>query len=346
MSILPTAPVAPVPPATSRIGRFYVTRELGRGSTATVYLGHDPIVDRDIAIKTFHANIAAAARKPTEQQLINEARAAGRLAHPHIVTIYEASSEGGTTYVAMEYLQGRELNKILNGGHRFSTDDVASIAWKIADALDHAHKNGVIHRDIKPANIFIVDDHQPKIVDFGIARAPNRIAEPSAHADQPVTLFRDNLLGTPNYMSPEQAMGRDVDSRTDIYSLGAVMYEMLTGRTPFHSKGTEQLLEMIAYKAPPAPHEIDPSIPMTLSQVTMRAMSKRPEKRYQQAEDMVLELKRYLTRERRARQRKPESSTVRGPAPGKPSGNRHAGLWILGCAASALLVVAYLLWRH
>lgn len=299
-------------PAISRIGRFYITRELGRGSIGTVYLAHDPVIDRDVAIKTFGTKPTPLEKKQQEQQFINEARAAGRLSHPNIVTIHDASSEGGITYIVMEYLQGRELNKLLDKEHRFSFDDIGSIIWKIADALDHAHKNGVIHRDIKPANIFMIGDHQPKIVDFGIARAPHRVSDQPAHVDQPYTLFHNNLLGTPNYMSPEQALGRDVDERTDIYSLGAVMYEMLAGRKPFHSTGTDQLLQLIAYKAPPAPHAINPTMPLVLSQIAMKAMSKRPEKRYQTAADMALDLKRYLSRERRARRRKEKSGSADG----------------------------------
>jgi serine/threonine-protein kinase len=201
----------------------------------------------------------------------------------------------------MEYLQGRELSKVLVQGHRFQPDEVASIIWKLADALEHAHQNGVVHRDVKPANIFMLKDDQPKLVDFGIARAPNRVPDDPANADDPYTLFQNNLLGTPNYMSPEQAMGKPVDSRTDIYSLGAVMYEMLLGRKPFQTDDPDTLLQHIAYKAPTAPHDIDPDIPGVLSRIVMKAMSKRPEKRYQTAEKMALDIKRYLVRARSAR---------------------------------------------
>ncbi|HJV76298.1 MAG TPA: serine/threonine-protein kinase [Noviherbaspirillum sp.] len=289
--------------AVKRIGRFYLTRELGRGTVGCVYLGHDPVIDRDIAIKTFNPRLTPAERSRYENQFINEARAAGRLTHPHIVTIYDASSEGGTAYIAMEYLQGRELHKMLDSGHRFTPDETASIAWKIADALHHAHRNEVVHRDIKPANIFMVKDDQPKLIDFGIARSPNRTAERAANSEEPYTMFQpNNLLGTPNYMSPEQALGKAVDARTDIYSLGAVMYEMLVGRKPFHADSASKLLQQIAYKAPPAPHEIEAKIPLVLSHIVMRAMSKRPEKRYQDAEQMALDIKRYLLKQRRAHQ--------------------------------------------
>lgn len=291
-------------PAVSRIGRFYITRELGRGTIGCVYLGHDPVIGRDIAIKTFHPRLTSAERSRSEQQFINEARAAGLLSHPHIVTIYDASIEGGMPYLAMEYLQGRELHKWLDSGHRFTPGEVASVMWKVADAINHAHERQVIHRDIKPANIFMVKDDQPKLVDFGIARAPNRVSDKSGNQDDAYTIYHgNNLVGTPNYMSPEQATGKPVDARTDIYSLGAVMYEMLAGCKPFHAENTDKLLQQIGYKAPPAPHEIDPRIPMPLSQIVMKAMSKRPEKRYQTAEEMALDIKRFLLRERRNRRR-------------------------------------------
>ncbi len=335
------------PPAIRRMGRFYITRELGRGSVATVYLGRDPVIDRDVAIKTFSTKLTPAERKLHEPQFINEARAAGRLAHPGIVTIYDASSEGGTTYIAMEYLQGKELSRMLDSGQRFSFDDVASIAWKIADALDYAHKNGVIHRDIKPANIFIVRDRQPKIVDFGIARAPNRVADQLSHGDEPYTMFQqNNLLGTPNYMSPEQALGRETDHCTDIYSLGATMYEMLTGKKPFHSVRTDQLLQLIAYKAPPSPHDLDPTVPIALSDIVMKAMSKRPEKRYQSGEEIVLALKRYLTRERRDRQHKPILIPASDELLTGAVDDHRLAHWIAGALLAGALAIAWFLWQR
>jgi serine/threonine protein kinase len=335
--------VDPVRPAVTRIGRFYITRELGRGSIGTVYLGHDPIIDRDVAIKAFRNRLPVVERKQFEQQFINEARAAGRLAHPHIVTIYEASSEGDATYIAMEYLQGCELSKLLDEGHRFKPDDVASISWKIADALDHAHKNKVVHRDIKPANIFLVGEHQPKIVDFGIARAPNRLSGQPDQVDPPHTLFRHNVLGTPNYMSPEQALGKSVDVRTDIYSLGAVMYEMLTGHKPFQADSTDKLLQLIAYKAPTPPHEINPDIPRQLSDIVMKAMSKREGKRYQHAEEMMLAIKRYLMRKRRMHERLPKSILPSEAVSSDRPAIRSPLFWS-GCCIAMAALIAGLIW--
>ena len=340
--------IATLPPAPQtklvRIGRFSVTHELGRGSIGVVYLAHDPIIDRDIAIKTFRSRLSPVERKLHEQQFINEARAAGRLAHSNIVTIYEASSEGDSTYIAMEYLQGRELSKLLNAGHRFTPEDVASIAWKIADALDHAHKHGVVHRDIKPANIFLVADHQPKIVDFGIARTPNRISDQPQKNNEPHTLFQDNIIGTPNYMSPEQALGLNADARTDIYSLGAVMFEMLTFRKPFQGEDTDKLLHQIAFKAAPEPHMVEPGVPLALSKIVAKAMSKKADKRYQTAEEMALDIKRHLTRTRRENERTSKSLVdVEQPA-NAPDFHSSRVFWPACGVVIAAAIVIYTLW--
>lgn len=336
--------------STSRFGRFYVTRELGRGTAGCVYLAHDPVIDREVAVKTFNPHASHGDKRRLEQQFINEARAAGRLSHPHIVTIYDASSEGGANWVAMEYLEGQELDRMLNSGHRFTPDEVASIAWKVADALDHAHQRGVIHRDIKPANIFMVGDEHPKLIDFGIARAPNRVAEKNANSDQPYTMMRHNvLLGTPNYMSPEQAAGRPIDARTDIYSLGAVMYEMLTGRTPFQSHDTEKLLLQIASKSPPSPQEIEPRVPPALAAIVMNALRKRPEKRYQTSARMASDLKRYQLKQRRERKRAARSAAqpdrqAAHRAPKLSASALRKLLW-LTCLLPVLAVAAALLLR-
>jgi serine/threonine-protein kinase len=325
--------------AISRVGRFYITRELGRGAVGCVYLAHDPVLGRDIALKTFHPRLAAGERNRLEQQFINEARAAARLSHPNIVTIFDASIEGATSYIAMEYLQGAGLDRQLDKGRRFTPEAIAAIVGKLADALAHAHRNGVVHRDIKPANIFMLEDDQPKLVDFGIARAPNRAPEQCAGDGQPYTLFRNNLLGTPNYMSPEQASGKPVDARTDIYSLGAVMYEMLTGRKPFQGNDQDDLLQQIAYKAPQAPHLIDPDVSEALSQVAMKAMNKRPEKRYRTADDMARDIRRFMTRRRRARRgAKTEVRPLQQATPTAPE--RLISTWVLcvvlaGAAATA-----------
>jgi serine/threonine protein kinase len=338
-SSAPASPRVTVP--MTRIGRFRIIRELGRGAIGTVYLGHDPIIDRSVAIKTLNSRLPRGEKKKYEQQFINEARAAGRLSHPNIVTIYDASVEAGTTYIAMEYLQGKELHKVLESGQRLTMNDIAVVILRIADALDYAHKNGVIHRDIKPANIFLVDNETPKVMDFGIARAPNRISD--QEAEQAYTLFKNNLLGTPNYMSPEQAMGRPADHRTDLYSLGIIMYEMLAGTKPFRSRDTNHLLQQIAFKVPTAPHLLDPQIPATLSNIVMKAMNKRPEKRYQNGHEMAHDLRRHLAYAKRMRQEARNEAAavaatpVRQPAQAAPKRRRLlAAACVVGLGAFGL----------
>jgi len=326
-------------PAITRIGRFRILRILGSGSVGTVYLAHDPVIDREVAIKAFSSALTAVEKKQREQQFINEARVAGRLSHPNIVTIFDASNEGGTSYIAMEYLQGRELSKLLQEGKRFDADEAAAIVLKIAEALHYAHKHEVVHRDIKPANIFIVGNNHPKVVDFGIARAPNRISE---HDDEPYTLYRSNLLGTPNYMSPEQAMGLPADTRSDIYSLGAVLYEMLAGRKPFKGRDTTQLLQLIAHKAPPVLNAVDASIPSALSDIVMKAMSKRPEKRHQHAGELAHDLRRYLARQKRSLHRlKKEQMSRQDPVQQRKSSvpGRRPLLWAGGLLSLTAFVV-------
>lgn len=333
---------APTDDAPGRIARFLILRELGRGTIGAVYIGHDPVMDRAVAIKTFNPSLSAPAQLEHRQHFINEARAAGRLSHPNIVTIFEASNEAPDNYLAMELLEGRDLGSLLTDGHEFSAEDVATIIWKLSDALDYAHKQQVIHRDIKPANIFLVGDHQPKLVDFGIARAPNRTAVQQNSDDAPFTLFRHNLLGTPNYMSPEQANGNAVDHRTDIYSLGAVMYEMLTGSKPFQSRDTDKLLQMISFKAPPKPHQIAPAVPVALSRIVLKAMSKQADKRYQTAGDMASELKHYLVDDRRIRRHRRLSSHASARTDAQSRRHRYAmtaaGILLIGTLLIGFLV--------
>ncbi|HEY8024366.1 MAG TPA: serine/threonine-protein kinase [Burkholderiaceae bacterium] len=329
----------------NRIGRFYLVREIGRGSVGTVYVARDPVIDRNVAIKISSVRANPAEKKQFDQQLINEARAAGRLNHPNIVTIFDAGSENGSSYIAMEYLQGSVLGKRMDSGEKFTPETVAAIGLKLADALGHAHKNGVIHRDVNPANIFLSDDSEPKIFDFGIARAPNRLQDAQEEEDQPYTLFRNNLLGTPNYMSPEQATGRPADHLTDVYSLGAVMYEMLAQRKPFQSETTEALLEAIAYKAPQAPHEFNPAVPAGLSQIVMKAMSKRAEKRYQSATEMAQDIQRYLNlgklHAKVAVAATAEIETVESEAP-----RSRTHLAVIGAVLAVALAAGGYFWLH
>ncbi|MFZ6642572.1 serine/threonine protein kinase [Undibacterium sp. TC4M20W] len=337
----PNAPPAALP--SKRVGRFYLSERLGMGSNGAVYLGHDPVIDRDVAIKIFSAGNNAADKKQREQQFINEARAAGRLSHPNIVTIFDASSEGGTTFIAMEFLQGKDLRHILADGKQFDIIETANIIQKIAEALAYAHANGVIHRDIKPANIFVLPSQQPKVVDFGIARAPNRVLDETR--EQAHTLFNNNILGTPNYMSPEQANGKAVNALTDVYSLGTVMYEMLTGQKPFQSQDVDKLLQQIVNKVAKYPSEIRTSIPDSLSKIVMKAMQKDPAARYESAAEMSLALEKFLERDRKLKRKRQKQGGDTSDYANDDS--PHVGSWLSWAAliAAVVGVAAYLIHR-
>ena len=346
-TVKPDATTYATKPALTRLGRFAVTRELGRGRLGCVYLGQDPVIGRAVALKTLNPELNQFEKNCYSQEFINEARAAGSLSHPNIVTIYDACHENGTVYVAMEYLNGAELSHLLEQGQSFSTDEVASIAWKIADALSHAHQRQVIHRDIKPANIFMVGNNQPKLVDFGIARFPTRLKDGAIEPDSPATIWSGaGILGTPNYMSPEQALGNPVDARTDIYSLGAVMYEMLTGIKPFQADDVQALMERITTRSPIPPDKLNPGIPPRLSEIVMRAMSRNLDKRYASAEKMAIDIKRFLLKERRDQRRMSLPIDTLQPRQGDDiSPYRLKRFWLgyLAIAAAAVIAVYGLL---
>lgn len=330
------APKAPM----RRIGRFTVTDKLGSGSNGNVLLGHDPIIDRAVAIKILNNPVGATDKKQREQQFINEARAAGRLSHPNIVTIYDASTEGGTTFIAMEFLQGKDLREMMASGKRFEIIEAVGIAYQVANALAFAHNQGVIHRDIKPANIFILENNQPKVVDFGIARVPNRVLDENGQAH---TLFKNNIMGTPNYMSPEQASSQPVTALTDVYSLGAVLYEMLTYQKPFSAPDFDKLLYNIIKKTPKSPELINPNVSERLAHVVMKAMQKKSHRRYQSAAEMAVALNKCLASEKRARR---NGGANRSGA--SLSGNflGRSNLFWLGCGSLTIaLILAVLAFR-
>ncbi|MET3120744.1 serine/threonine protein kinase [Oxalobacteraceae bacterium GrIS 2.11] len=321
-----------------KVGRFLLYRELGRGAIGTVYFGHDPVIDRDVAIKIFHNLPTAQDKKQRDQIFMNEARAAGRLSHPNIITIFDAATEGNISFIAMEYLQGQDLRQFLADDKPLPYLLAAQMMQKIAEGLEYAHNEGVIHRDIKPANIFIMENMQTKLVDFGIARAVKR--ETTTNNETHATLFNNNILGTPNYMSPEQAQAKAVDKLTDVYSLGAVMYEVLLRQKPFQTRDMDTLLHMIINKPVKPPHETNPAIPLTLSRIVMKAMAKLPEKRYQSASEMAMELRRYVLMEKRDQQKQQKVNS--GVKSKEDSYGRL--FWISCVAISIAALVALSFW--
>jgi lysophospholipase L1-like esterase/predicted Ser/Thr protein kinase len=263
-----------------KFGRFRVLDELGRGAMGVVYRAEDTALGRVVAIKTVALPGAGDERDQHERRFLQEARAAGSIAHPGIVTIYDVGREGDTAFMAMELVEGCELREMLRLG-RVAPVQAVEIAAAVADALAHAHERGVIHRDIKPGNIMVLADGRVKLMDFGIAR----LAEPTVKTQTGM------LLGSPQFMSPEQILGQKVDARSDVFSLGLVLYEMLTGTKPFGGDDIAQLTFNVCNLAARPPSHVVPALPPVLDFIVARAMKKKPEERYAGAADFARDLR-------------------------------------------------------
>ncbi|MGH8482552.1 MAG: serine/threonine-protein kinase, partial [Nevskiaceae bacterium] len=267
-----------------QLGRFRIVRELGRGAMGVVYEAQDPALDRTVALKAVMLTGDTAERATYEARFMQEARAAGRLSHPAVITIYDVGREGDLAWIAMERLHGVDLRQQLMQA-RPPAKAALSIAVQVAEGLAYAHQNGVVHRDIKPANIMLGRGGRAKIMDFGIARL---------HASD-IKTQTGVVLGTPRYMSPEQLAGRPLDHRSDIFSLGAVLYEMLTGQAPFTGADVSQLMHNIAHAAHVAPTRRVAGLPSVLDLVIARALEKDPAQRYQSAQELAEDLESALS---------------------------------------------------
>ncbi len=265
------------------LGRYQILEEIGKGSMGVVYLARDPLIGRLVALKTFRiADSRDAELAESRERFIREAQSAGILSHPSIVTIHDVAeaSDEGATFIAMEYVRGTDLKELLRRDETFDLLEVADIVWQVAEALEYAHSKGVVHRDIKPANILLTGDGRVKLTDFGIARLNTSNL---THAGQ--------LLGTPNYMAPEQIQGRDVDHRADIFALGVVLYEMLTRQKPFRGDNLTMVTHRIVHEAFTPLEEHVADLPGGLREVLERALAKQPAERYQRVGEMARDLK-------------------------------------------------------
>lgn len=262
-------------------GRYQVEARIGSGGMAEVFRGIDTVLDRTVAIKILLPQFARDAGFVARFR--REAQAAARLNHPNIVGIYDSGTDGDTQFIVMEFIEGRTLAEFMGTGGRFTPVHAAEMAEKVGEALAYAHLAGVIHRDIKPANIMVTRKGVVKVMDFGIARI---VAGPQ---DAPQT---SAVLGTATYISPEQARGQPVDGRSDIYSLGAVAYEMLTGRPPFTGDSPVAVAYKQVNEAPIPPSQVNGDVPPLMDAVVMRALAKNPANRYQTAEDLRADLER------------------------------------------------------
>ena len=255
--------------------RYAVGELLGRGGMAEVYLATDRVLDRPVAFKVLGGWLANDAT--FVERFRREALAAARISHPNLVAVFDAGSEGDRHYIVMEYVAGETLADVLRTEGPLDPARATRIASDLADALGVAHAARMVHRDVKPANVMLTPDGRTKLMDLGIARSLD--GESITHAS--------SILGTAGYVSPEQARGEPVDHRSDIYSLGCVLYEMLTGRPPFEAADPLAVAYKHVHETPALPTSLDPSIPPALEAVTLRAMEKDPEARFQSAADMA-----------------------------------------------------------
>ena len=271
------------------LGRYEIVRELGQGAMGTVYLGRDPKINREVAIKTLNIrDIEPHQVDEVKIRFYREAEAAGGLNHPNIVTIYDAGEEHDLAYMAMEYINGQTLTAYCVKDQLLAYEEVLRIAAEIADALAYAHDNNVIHRDIKPANIMLLEGGKVKVTDFGIARVM------SASQTQTGT-----ILGTPSYMSPEQVAGKKVDGRSDLFSLGVVCYELLTGSKPFTGDNIGALMYSISQADYVPLSQKSKRLPKGVHDVVDRLLAKGVTKRYKSAHEAAQALRECLSRKRK-----------------------------------------------
>jgi serine/threonine-protein kinase len=267
-----------------KAGRYQLIGELGRGAMGVVYRAHDPVIGREVAVKTMHLTVGDSnlSRPELIQRFQTEARAAGILTHPNIVVVFDAGEEGGLFFITMELVEGRSLQVLLEGHQAFPMTRAIRILEQACSALDYAHKHNIVHRDIKPANLMLTDDDTLKITDFGTAKILRFNVTQTAH-----------VIGTPSYMSPEQIKGKPVDGRSDIFALGVILYEMVTGEKPFPGENITTVIFKIINEEPIPPRKLDPSIHPGLSAVITRALAKEPTARFQNCAEMLAALRNY-----------------------------------------------------
>jgi serine/threonine-protein kinase len=316
-------------PTIGHIGRYALKYRIGEGGLGTVFAAYDPLLSRLIAIKTLNVDIAPESRQSFDSLFLNEARAAGGLSHPHIVTVFDAGISDQGVYIAMELLKGRDLRQLRQEGWKPTPPQAAMIARRVADALAYAHAKGVVHRDIKPANIFMVGRTQPRVLDFGIARIAH---QHDMLGDESIT------AGSPYYMAPEQLRHEPIDRRGDVFSLGVVLYELLTGRKPFSGATLSEIGDAVLNHEPPLAHEVNPAVPPALSAIAARAMEKSPERRYRSARGMSRELRHWLDEHTQASDVAAEARAATPPSPATPR-----ALWA-AVAAGALLLAGSAWW--
>ncbi len=268
-----------------KLGRYKIVRELGKGAMGVVYEGNCPNIGRRVAIKTARRDVMEASGRADEmmERFLREARAAGTLNHPNIITIYDADEQDDIAYIAMEYLEGGDLGDQLEAKRRFTPEEAVEICATVCEALAVAHDNGIVHRDVKPANILMPTNAPIKVVDFGIARvSDSNLTQEGA------------MIGTPHYMSPEQFMGQRADGRSDLFSIGIILYEMLTSEKPFAGEALSTVMHNVIKTEPIEPHELNFAVNSCLSRVILKTLAKRPQDRYQDGRQLAAALRESL----------------------------------------------------
>ena len=266
---------------TPQLGRYEILAELGRGAMGVVYKAHDPMLDRLVAIKTINMALEGSEKAQYGARFQQEARAAGSLNHPNIVTVHDIGKSGDVAYMAMEYIEGVELRSMLGDGQPLPVARAVSIAAQIAEGLAYAHERGVVHRDIKPPNIMVLPNGLVKITDFGIARMRTSVVQTQTGM----------MMGSPKYMSPEQVIGQRADHRSDIFSLGIILYEMLAGNAPFAGESVTAIMYQIVNFAPPAPSAVKVELPEMLDAIIAKMLVKPMDERYQSTAELARDLR-------------------------------------------------------
>ena len=265
-----------------KIGRYQIAAELGKGAMGVVYKATDPNIGRTVAIKTLRFDVLSMDGEEMLQRFKNEARAAGVMNHPNIITIYDAGEQEGMFYIAMEYIEGHTLQQLLKQQKVQPLEKIIEIVRQVCAGLDYAHSRGIIHRDVKPANIMLQTDGPVKIMDFGVAKGGGSGMTSTGQ-----------VVGTPNYMSPEQVKGKPLDGRSDLFSLGVVLYEMITGERPFADQNVTTIIYKIVNEAPSAPCDLKAHLHPGLNAVVMKALAKAPEQRYASGAEFARDLQNY-----------------------------------------------------